>query len=230
MRFILFLSLVFISCTEIIEWTAEIKNCSFEFIVDDCEYSIPSGSCTKKYLFMKNLDNSAVNYSFICEQSENVFAGEIISGRYMVVYYFLVSKNVGDELKFYADAYSVQEINLYSDRENKKIIESKKIIVAPAKIYSDTTGLKVDFDSSYDFFQIYGISAFSIKHNGKNKSYDKRDGYNYFFENVGLPGNKLLVNLSYSIKNCYDKEFLLSNGIKITTTRLENLNIFNQTE
>ena len=49
-------------------------------------------------------------------------------------------------------------------------------------------------------------------------------------ENIYLNDDKLAANLSYSVKSYYDKDFLLSHDVKLTTTRIENLNIFNLIE
>lgn len=217
---ILFLVFLTISCSETITWNVELQNCSFDFQISNIDETTQI-----KYLFLKNLDNSSVTYSFICEKSENAFSGEVISGTYFVACYFLAAKTVNKDVRFFTHAYYVDEIIFFADCENKKNIEPVLIDVSFKEVCYEGGNVRIDVDLSNDFFQLYKISAFSVKNSGKNKSYDSFDGASYYFYNVDSDNSKLVVNVSYSIKNFYDKNFLLEHEIKLTTTRFENLDI-----
>lgn len=217
---ILFLVFLTISCSETITWNVELQNCSFDFQISNIDETTQI-----KYLFLKNLDNSSVTYSFICEKFENTFSGEVISGTYFVACYFLAAKTVNKEVKFFTQAYYVDEITFFADCENKKNIEPVQVDVSFKEVCYEDGNVRIDVDLSNDFFQLYKISAFSIKNGGKNKSYDSFDGASYYFCGVDFDNSKLVVNVSYSIKNFYDKNFLLEHEIKLTTTRFENLDI-----
>ena len=163
MRFyILFFVLLIISCSETINWDVELNECSFEVFVEENDFFVPSGEMVKQYLFLKNLDNSAKTYNFILEQSEKVFSGEVVSGRYMAVYYFLVSKMVSGKKKFYTQAYFVDTFLLSESNKNQKNIVPVTIKNPFRAIRYDDGKIIITKDLSYDFFQIYKISALSM--------------------------------------------------------------------
>lgn len=228
--YILFFILLISSCTQTVDWNAELKDCSFEFCIEDELTFVEADTTVKKYLFMRNLDNSSVTYNFICDQPKNVFSAEVVSGEYFVACYLLVSKTVGSENKFYTQAYYVNSFLLSPDSKNQKNIMLAKVEDPFKSVFCDGENIALKVDLSYDFFQIYKISAVSLKSGGKNKSYSYYDNGSYYFENIYLKDNKLVANLSYSVKSYYDKDFLLSHDVKLTTTRIENLNIFNLIE
>ncbi|MCH5150276.1 MAG: hypothetical protein J1G30_06385 [Spirochaetales bacterium] len=217
---ILFFALLIISCSETIMWNTELKNCSFEFRIFNSDEATQI-----KYLFLKNLDNSSVTYNFICEKFENTFSGEVISGTYFVACYFLAVKTVNEDVKFYTRAYYVDTIVFSADSDNKRSIEPVVIEIFFKKACYEGGNIRIDVDLSNDFFQLYKISAFSVRNGGKNKSYDSCNGSSYYFQNVNSDKSELIVNVSYSVKNYYDKNFLLEHEIKLTTTRFENLDI-----
>lgn len=226
MRFyILFFVLLIISCSETINWDVELNECSFEVFVEENDFFVPSGEMVKQYLFLKNLDNSAKTYNFILEQSEKVFSGEVVSGRYMAVYYFLVSKMVSGKKKFYTQAYFVDTFLLSESNKNQKNIVPVTIKNPFRAIRYDDGKIIITKDLSYDFFQIYKISALSMNVSKKVKSYDYSDDENFYFEDVDFNENKLIVNLSYSIGKYCNKNFLSEHDIAVTTTRIENLDI-----
>lgn len=217
---VLFFIFLFISCSETVIWNVELKNCTFEFQVLSNEETAEI-----KYLFMKNLDNSSITYNFLCEKAENTFYDEVISGKYFAVCYFLVAKTVNKDAKFYAQAYYADEIVLSADCENKRNIEPTVINIYFREVRCESGNIRIDVDLSNDFFLLYKISAFSVKNGGKNKSYDYFAGSSYYFYGVDCEQSKLTANLSYSVKNYCDKNFLLEHGIKLTTTRFDNLDI-----
>lgn len=217
---ILLFTFLIISCSETIIWNAELRNCSFDFQISNVDETTEV-----TYLFLKNRDNSSVTYNFICEKVENIVSGEVMSGTYFVACYFLAAKTVNQDVKFFTQAYYVDEVTFFADCENKKNIEPVAIDVSFKEVCCEGDSIRIDVDLSNDFFQLYKISAFSIKNGGKNKSYDSFDGASYYFCNVDSDNSKLIVNVSYSIKNFYDKNFLLEHEIKLTTTRFENLDI-----
>lgn len=217
---ILFIVLLIVSCSETMIWDVELKDCSFEFWISDTDEETEI-----KYLFLKNIDNSSVTYNFVCGKNENVFSGEIISGKYFAACYFLSAKTVNKDVRFYTRAYYVDEIVFFADSENKKNIKPIVIDVYFAGVHYDGSNLRIDIDLSNNFFRLYKISAFSVKSGGKNKSYDYFSGSSYFFYDVASDTSKVVVNLSYSVKNYYDKNFLLEHEIKLTTTRFDNLDI-----
>ena len=183
MRFyILFFVLLIISCSETINWDVELNECSFEFLVEDKDFFVSSDEMVKQYLFLKNLDNSAKTYNFILEQSEKVFSGEVVSGRYIAVYYFLVSKTVSGKKKFYTQAYFVDTFLLSENNKNQKNIVPATIKNPFRAVRCDEDKVIITKDLSYDLFQIYKISALSMNVNKKVKSYDYSDDENFYFE------------------------------------------------
>ena len=226
MRFyILFFVLLIISCSETINWDVELNECSFEFLVEDKDFFVSSDEMVKQYLFLKNLDNSAKTYNFILEQSEKVFSGDVVSGRYIAVYYFLVSKTVSGKKKFYTQAYFVDTFLLSENNKNQKNIVPATIKNPFRAVRCDEDKVIITKDLSYDLFQIYKISALSMNVNKKVKSYDYSDDENFYFEDVNLNDNKLIINLSYSIGKYCNKDFLSEHDVTVTTTRIENLEI-----
>lgn len=226
MRFyILFFVLLIISCSETINWEVKLNECSFEFFVEEKDFFVPPGEFAKRYLFLRNLDNSTKTYNFILEQSESVFSGEVACGKYMAVYYFLVSKTVSGKEKFYTQAYFVDTFLLSENNKNQKNIVPVVIENPFSTVHCDENKVIITKDLSYDLFQIYKISALSMNINKKVKSYDYSDDESFYFEDVNLNENKLIVNLSYSIGKYCNKDFLSEHGITVTTTRIENLDI-----
>lgn len=222
-KYILLITALIISCSETITWNVELRDCSFEFRISDMPDI--NEETEIKYLFLKNVDNSSLVYNFICEENENVFSGEILSGKYVVACYFLTVKMVSNEARFYAHAYYVDETVFFTDSENKKNIKPVVIGECFNGAYYDGGNLRIDVDLSNDLFRLYKISAFSVKNGGKSKSYDCVLGSGYCFYDVALDKSKVIVSFSYSVKNYCDKNFLLEHEIKLTTTRFENLDI-----
>lgn len=214
-------AIVVISCSRIIDLNTEMNSLNINYIVP-AKYTA-TGNIIHIYVVNKI---SGATKSYIFTKIYGKILLENVSPGLYDIYSYIFTVNTASQL-------ITKYFSINNDLEIKEdyvsiLNEFTPVIPIVSKIETIDNTIKMTFETA-SLYKILYISSLSVKNDcGK---YIKKNSVIYTdneaiatFTDTGITSPEI-INISFSMRNLYDKEKIEMKGYKITTTRFENHNI-----
>ncbi len=213
MRIFLFLILLICSCSKMVDINQmpQIVNFNIELPNELAENGL-------HYLSLKT-EYSDKQYNFICDTSTTIelsIPEDIIT----IKYYHITLLSSGK--------YTTTHCYYLECATSSRLVTIEPVAMVNTLECSqhETNDVVLTVPYENPIFKLFYISTVSIVNSsGKSVRYTKKVDGSFLFEGMGVADDEFLVNLSYTKKGSDDRAFLDSQGVYITTTRLEGVSV-----
>lgn len=176
------------------------------------------------HLFIRNIHTNEEKSITLYENQRTIPVNIEIEEGYYNIYHFLFARKNTTQL---ATVYAGAQIHTIL-KKSQNIELPLKEVTPECSISTDTEILCISVNQKLTG-TTHKITSFTMKNkSGKFSKPDTtnmtEDQYNAYYK-VSDIGKPYQIHLSYTIKDCYDKNYFKSQNITITTTRFENYSV-----